>query len=153
MGVPVCAEVEAFFRGEKPIRICNPRAICADGLQFSALRRPAADVVAAGAYLVGRGKSTATGGAENRIILRALNNRWFPSSCRDQPEREFHRKARPSFARISSKLSQGKVEPVPNLATIAPKTFELSTNAGGNRGKTMTQRRQNLNFRLAQGQN
>ena len=142
-----------YFWGEKPLSTCNPEAIRADGLHFSALRRPAADLAATRAYLVGREKSTATGGAENRIILRAMNNHWFPSFCLDQPEREFHRKARPTFARISSKLPQGKVVPVPNLATIAPETRELSTVAGGNRGKTMTQRRQNLNFRLDQGQN
>jgi hypothetical protein len=142
-----------YFWGETAMRICNPKAIRAEDLQFSALRRAAADLAAAGAYLVGREKSTATGGGENRIILPAMNNRWFPSFCLDQPGREFHRKARPTFARISPKLPQGKVAPVPNLATIAPETCELSTVAGGNRGETMTQRRQNLNFRLDQGQN
>ncbi|MCZ8082587.1 MAG: hypothetical protein O9289_05230 [Rhodobacteraceae bacterium] len=141
------------FTGEKGRRECNPKVIRADGLQFSDFRRPAADGQAAGAYLVGRGKTTATGSTENRIIRQWPNNRWLSSCAIDQPEREIHRMPRLGFARISAKLTQGKIGSVPNLATNSPKTFELSAIAGGNRGKTMTQRRQNPNFRLDQGRN
>jgi len=145
--------VAGYFLGELRNGNFNPEAISGRDLQFSALRRGAADIGEIGPYLVGRGKMTATGSTGNRIIFQSMSNQWLSCDGRKQPKREFHRMVRPDFARISSKLPQGKIAAVPKLATITRKTFELSACSTVNRGRTMTQRRQNLNFRLDQGRN
>lgn len=56
----------------------NQRESAGRDLLFSNLRRGVADSGGHGPYVVGRGRFTATGSVQARIINALKANRWFP---------------------------------------------------------------------------
>jgi len=97
-----------MVEGDETVNFRNHWASVGVRLQFSALRHAAADDRARGAYVVGRAEIASIGSPENRIISLAANNQRLTLAWKKQPEREIHRKSRPSFARNMSKLTQAK---------------------------------------------